>query len=224
MTSAQLELEQLTKAYGALLALDRVTFSVRSGARHAVIGPNGAGKSTLFGLVTGGIAATSGSLRFAGDDITRTSQVKRARLGIAQTFQHSSVFLPSTAFENVALPAQCALSRARSIWRSTSAYREVTERADECLAAVGLTHRRRTIAAELSHGERQQLEVAIALATKPRLLLLDEPTAGMSTADSARFIELILSLPGDITILIIEHDLKVVFALATTVTVLHLGE
>ena len=224
MSTSLLRLQDLSKAYGALVALDRVTISVQHGARHAVIGPNGAGKSTLFGLVTGALTPTKGTLHYDGEDITSVLQVRRARRGIAQTFQHSSVFLPSTAFENVAIAAQQALGRSMNVWRPTFFYRDVAERVEESLGAVGLTHRRHVLAAELSHGERQQLEVAIALAMRPRLLLLDEPTAGMSVADSMRFTELILSLPSDVTILIIEHDLKVVFALATEVSVLHLGQ
>jgi branched-chain amino acid transport system ATP-binding protein len=219
-----LELDGMTRHYGALRALDGVSFNVQPGARHAVIGPNGAGKSTLFKLVSGAIPATGGRMRFAGEDITRTSQVARARRGIAQTFQHSSVFLRVSAGENVALAAQRALGRCRNGWRSTKRYRDVSDRVDECLSMVGLDHRRDAVAHDLSHGERQQLEVAIALATKPTMLLLDEPTAGMSAGETLRFTKLIASLPTEITILVIEHDLKVVFALATEVSVLHLGE
>lgn len=223
MTRPLLELDGLSRTYGAVPALDDVSFSVGNGARHAVIGSNGAGKSTLFRLITGAGGDTSGVLRFAGTDITAMPQVKRARLGMAQTFQHSSVFLNVSAAENVALAAQRSLGRARNIWRSTTRYRDVAVRVDECLHAVGLADQREVIAHQLSHGERQQLEVAIALATKPRILLLDEPTAGMSRGETTRFTRLIASLPDDVTIMIIEHDLEVVFELATEVSVLHLG-
>lgn len=221
---ALLEVHDVSRIYGKIRACDEVSLAVQPGTCHAVIGANGAGKSTLFRVVTGATPASSGRLAFADADITATSQVKRARLGIAQTFQHASVFMRQTVADNVALSAQRSLGCCWNPWRKTSAYQQVTARVEEALTAAGLTHRWRATAAELSHGERQQLEVAIAIASAPRLLLLDEPTAGMSAAETARFTSLIASLLPAITIMIIEHDLKVVFALATEVTVLHLGK
>ncbi|MFB7176616.1 ABC transporter ATP-binding protein [Streptomyces sp. NPDC056257] len=208
-----LELRGVSKHFGSFRAVDDVGFTVRAGARHAVIGPNGAGKSTLFGLVSGTLAATTGSLLLDGRDVTRLPVHRRVGLGIAATFQHSSLFLPETVLENVLL---AALRRAGTRAAATARARTLLER-------VGLPTRHDVPAAELSHGERRQLEVAVALATEPRLLLLDEPAAGMSPAETERLTRLIAALPDDVTVLLVEHDLDMVFELADTVTVMHLG-
>lgn len=219
-----LSLRELTKRYGALTAVDAVTLDVRRGARHALIGPNGAGKSTLFNLVAGTLAATSGRVLFDGEDVTRRPAAWRARRGMGKTYQHSSLFLTMNPLENVALAAQrvagFGMAWHRSSVRERAAINGVARR---CVEDVGLADRTHIMAGALSHGERRQLEVAIALATDPRLLLLDEPAAGMSPAESERFIELVTGLPADITVLIIEHDLDLVFRLADRISVLHLG-
>lgn len=220
--SALLELRGVGRSFGALKAVDGVDLDVESGARHALIGPNGAGKSTLFRLISGELPVTSGTVVLAGKDVTRLSQVRRARHGLAQTMQHSSLFLTQTAAQNVALAAQ--RHRGTATWLLPRRQRAVDARVRELLDAVGLSQRAEVVVSALSHGERRQLEIAVALACEPRLLLMDEPAAGMSAAESARLTELVLALPRDITVLIVEHDLDVVFALAERVTVLHLGQ
>ncbi|MEV6953681.1 ABC transporter ATP-binding protein [Streptomyces sp. NPDC051183] len=226
-----LQLRQVSRHFGSFRALDEVDLTVRRGARHAVIGPNGAGKSTLFGLISGTLATTGGTILVDGKDVTRLPVDRRVGLGVAATFQHSSLFLRETVLENVLL-AVLRRARARAAagagaglggWRRVSARTESIEQARTLLARVGLPGRHDVLAAALSHGERRQLEVAVALATEPRLLLLDEPAAGMSPAEAARLTELVAALPADVTVLLIEHDLDMVFELADTVTVMHLG-
>jgi branched-chain amino acid transport system ATP-binding protein len=221
--TALLETVGLSRRYGSLVALDGVSLSVAAGARHAVIGPNGAGKSTLFALVTGSLRPSAGRVLFDGQDVTRRPDHARARAGMGKTFQHSSLFGSLPVLDNVAIATQRAAGRGMAMLRPAARHTAVTEQAMGQLELVGLAGRAAVPAAALSHGERRQLEVALALACSPRLLLLDEPTAGMSAADSARFAELVESLGAAVTVLIIEHDLDVVFRLATRVTVLHLG-
>ncbi|OZM76649.1 ABC transporter ATP-binding protein [Pseudonocardia sp. MH-G8] len=211
----------LRRSFGALAAVDGVDLTVAPGARHAVIGPNGAGKSTLFTLLTGTTRADAGVVELAGRDVTRLSEVARCRRGMSQTMQHASVFASLTAAETVLLAVQRhdggrtgLLPRRRPALRA---------RAEELLDEVGLAGRGDVLAPALSHGERKQLEVALALACRPSLLLLDEPAAGMSPAESARLVALLSALPREITVLFVEHDLDLVFALADAVTVLHLG-
>ena len=219
-----LSLSGVTKRYGALTAVDDVTLEVAKGARHALIGPNGAGKSTLFNLVAGTLPVTAGEVRFAGTDVTRRSAAWRARRGLGKTFQHSSLFLSMNPLENVALAAQRVAGKGMSLLASSARDRAgIDDVARQCVADVGLTDRSHIVTGALSHGERRQLEVAVALATRPKLLLLDEPAAGMSPAESNRFAELVQSLPEDLTVVIIEHDLDLVFRLADRVSVLHLG-
>lgn len=221
--TAVLELRGLGRTFGTLRAVSDVSLQVRAGARHAVIGPNGAGKSTLFGLVAGSLPASEGSVVFEGRDVTRLPEHRRVQAGIAKTFQHSSLFLSATLLENVLLALQQRDGRSRRVLRRATAHRDLVDRAHLHLADVGLADRREAVAGALSHGERRQLEVAVALATEPRLLLLDEPAAGMSAAETAQLTELVRSLPASVTVMLIEHDLDVVFGIADTVTVLHLG-
>jgi branched-chain amino acid transport system ATP-binding protein len=211
----------LRRSFGALAAVDGVDLTVAPGARHALIGPNGAGKSTLFTLVTGTVRAHAGTVELAGRDVTRLSEVARCRLGMSQTMQHASLFGSMTAAQTVLLAVQRhdggrtgLLPRRRPTLLS---------RAEELLAEVGLGPRADVPVPTLSHGERKQLEVALALACRPSLLLLDEPAAGMSPAESAGLVALLAALPREITVLFVEHDLDLVFALADAVTVLHLG-
>jgi branched-chain amino acid transport system ATP-binding protein len=218
-----LELEAVGRRYGELHAVDGVTLAVEAGSRHALIGPNGAGKSTLFHLISGTVKPSSGRIRFLGADVTRRAPHRRTRLGMGRTFQHSSLFDGMTARENVAVAAQRKLGHARSLVVATSRYRDVDERSDELLALVGLGALGGVEAGSLSYGHRRQLEVALALATEPRLLLLDEPTAGMSRDEAQRFLALIGALPESLTIMIVEHDMDVVFGLATQISVLDAG-
>ncbi len=220
--SALLELRGVGRSFGALKAVDGVDLDVSDGARHALIGPNGAGKSTLFRLISGEMPVTAGTVTLSGADVTRMSQVRRARRGLAQTMQHSSLFLTQTAAQNVALAAQ--RHRGTAAWLLPRRQGRVDARVGELLDAVGLSGRADVAVSALSHGERRQLEIALALACEPRLLLMDEPAAGMSPAESARLTELVRALPREITVVIVEHDLDVVFALAERVTVLHLGQ
>ncbi|MEU8204444.1 ABC transporter ATP-binding protein [Streptosporangium sp. NPDC049046] len=222
--TAALRLDGLTRAYGALRAVDGVTLTVRAGARHALIGPNGAGKSTMFKLLSGEVRPTDGRIRYFDDDITRYSQPRRVRMGIAQTYQHSSVFMSLTVAENVALAAQRVQGIGTVWWRGSARYADRAAATRECLTAVGLAERSGDLVSSLSHGERRQLELALALASKPRLLLLDEPTAGMSATESDAFVQLVKTLPDDLTVIVVEHDLDVVFSLATDISVLHHGK
>jgi branched-chain amino acid transport system ATP-binding protein len=213
----------VTRRFGRLAAVDDVTLSVQAGARHALIGPNGAGKSTFFNLLSGTLRPTSGRIEMRGEDVTRRSDAWRSRAGLAKTFQHSSLFLSLSVADNVAMAAQRLSGDGTRLFRRASRCPGVDDSVDRCLRQTGLTGRAYARVSDLSHGERRQLEVAVALATDPRLLLLDEPTAGMSAAESGAFAELVESLPHEVTVLLIEHDLDVVFRLATRISVLHLG-
>ncbi|WP_219417729.1 ABC transporter ATP-binding protein [Pseudonocardia nigra] len=221
MTVPLLSLSGVSRHFGALAAVDDVSLDIPAGARHALIGPNGAGKSTLFRLVTGAERVSAGTVALDGRDVTRRSEPQRARMGISQTRQHSSLFPTRTVEQNVLLAAQRRHGSPRSLLPRRQ--RAARDRVRELVADVGLEARLDTPAAALSHGEQRQLEVAVALACEPRLLLLDEPAAGMSPAESARLVALLQALPADVTLVIVEHDLDVVFALADAVTVLHLG-
>ncbi|WP_248963839.1 ABC transporter ATP-binding protein [Sphaerisporangium perillae] len=218
-----LELRGLTHAYGSLRAVDGVDLSVLPGERHALIGPNGAGKSTLFATVAGTLPATGGSVLFDGQDITALSESERARRGLLRTYQHSSLFLNCSVLDNVALAVQRVDRVAYRFDRAARRFGRTETRARRHLESVGLIGRAADDAAALSHGERRQLEVAMVLASQPSLVMFDEPTAGMSAAETERFADLVERLPDDLTLLIVEHDLDVVFRLADRVTVLHLG-
>ena len=215
-----IEVHELARTFGGVRALDGVTFSVRAGERRAVIGPNGAGKTTLFNLLTGELTPTAGAVRLGGEDLTRLTTWQRARRGLARMYQRNELFAPLSARENVALSVA---SRAGPYRLFGSPPASEYETADELLARVGLAGREGIAARVLSHGERRQLELAVALAQHPRVLLLDEPTAGMSPAETARITELIASLDRALTILIVEHDMDVVFRLADRISVLHEG-
>lgn len=219
--SAILRVSGLTKRYGSVTAVEDVDLKIAEGTRHAIIGPNGAGKSTLFAMVAGTLAPTAGRVWLDDDDVTSMRVHRRAQRGLVKTFQHSSVFDSMTVEENIALGAQRVHGGAgRPVGRTAARARAA---AHDILATVGLADRRAVMASQLSHGERRQLELGLAMSVSPRVLLLDEPTAGMSAAETARFVELISKLGDTTTILIIEHDLDVVFSLAAQVTVLHLG-
>jgi branched-chain amino acid transport system ATP-binding protein len=227
VTSPVLACAGVSRTFGALKAVDRVDLEVAPGARHALIGPNGAGKSTLFKLITGVLRPNAGTVSLEGRDVTRTSEVRRCRLGMSQTLQHSSLFASMTAAQTVALAVQrhgVDGSWAPRISVLPRRQPEVRARSEELLVDAGLEGRGGVLVPSLSHGERKQLEVALALACRPRLLLLDEPAAGMSPAESKRLVALLTGLPAEITVLFVEHDLDLVFELADAVTVLHLGQ
>lgn len=221
-TAAAIELQDVSRRYGQLAAVNGVSLSVEEGSRHALIGPNGAGKSTLFALVTGTVHVSSGQIKIFDTNVTRSSEHARARMGVGQTFQHSSVFGSMSVLHNVMLSASRRHGRPARMLPTRN--QKVIDTADSCLIQVGLQDRAGVRADSLSHGERRQLEVAIALALEPRIVLFDEPTAGMSANETENFVTLVEALPRELTVLMIEHDLDVVFSLADQVTVLHLGK
>jgi branched-chain amino acid transport system ATP-binding protein len=212
----------LVKSFGALRASDGIDLEVGEGETHAVIGPNGAGKTTFISQLAGSVRPDAGWIAFAGEDITRLSTASRARRGLARSFQITSVYLDFTALQNVAL-AVLARSGRLGFWRDARSDSSLLQPAAEILREIGLAERAHVLAANLSHGEQRQLEVAMALATRPRLLLLDEPMAGMGTEESARMIALLTSLKQRHTIVLVEHDMDAVFKLADRISVLVYG-
>jgi len=223
VTEPLLRIERLTRRFGGVLAADTITLDIAREEVHAVIGPNGAGKTTLIGLVAGEIAPQEGSVRFDGGDITRLPAHRRSRLGLARSFQITSLFRDFTALDNVALAVQAHRDHSFRFWRDARNEDELRKPALEALARVGLAERAGVRVERLSHGEHRQLEIAMALATQPRLLLLDEPMAGMGPEESAQMVRLLQGLKGRMTILLIEHDMEAVFALADRLTVLVYG-
>src|SRR5207249_11489993 len=219
-TTSMIEVRELRRAFGGVVALDGVTLTLALGERRAVIGPNGAGKTTLINTLAGETAPTGGTIRLAGRDITRLRSWQRARLGLAHVYQRTELFASLSARDNVGL-AIAALRGPYRVFRA--APRAEYSEGEAVLESVGLAGREGVAARELSHGERRQLELAVTLAQRPRVLLLDEPTAGMSPLETARITELIAGLDRALTILIVEHDMDVVFRLADRVTVLHEG-
>jgi branched-chain amino acid transport system ATP-binding protein len=218
-----LEVKGLVKTFGALRATDGIDFDVREGETHAVIGPNGAGKTTFISQLAGNLLPDAGSVRFAGEDITRLPAHRRARKGLARSFQITSVFPDFTALHNVALAVQAHSGR-NGFWRPARSDRSLLDPARRLLEDVGLAARADVPAVSMSHGEHRQLEVAMALATQPRLLLLDEPMAGMGIEESQRMIELLQRLKQTKTIILVEHDMDAVFRLADRISVLVYGK
>jgi branched-chain amino acid transport system ATP-binding protein len=223
MTEPLLQIEGLTKRFGGVVASDDVTLSIPQGELHAIIGPNGAGKTTLIGQLTGELSSQSGRIRFGGEDITELPTWQRSLRGLARSFQITSLFLDFTALDNVALAVQAHAGHSFHFWQDARREAELREPARAALARVGLGSRGDALVANMSHGEHRQLEIAMALATKPRMLLLDEPMAGMGVEESARMVKLLRELKQDLTILLIEHDMDAVFALADRISVLVYG-
>jgi len=218
-----LEVRSLTKTFGALRACDGIDFDVKEGETHAVIGPNGAGKTTFISQLAGNLLPDAGTVRFAGEDITRLPAPRRARKGLARSFQITSVYPEFSALDNVALAVQANSGHSFRFWRRARGDASLTTPAERVLDEVGLSARKNTLAANLSHGEQRQLEVAMALATEPRLLLLDEPMAGMGIEESQRMIALLSRLKQKKTIILVEHDMDAVFRLADRISVLVYG-
>jgi branched-chain amino acid transport system ATP-binding protein len=218
-----LRIEGLGKRFGGVIATDDLTLDVMAAELHAIIGPNGAGKTTLIGQLAGEIEPDAGHILFAGQDITRLAVPRRSALGLARSFQITSLFPEFTALDNVALAVQAHAGHSFRFWQPARRAAELREPARAALARVGLDARADTLVSRLSHGEHRQLELAMALATKPRLLLLDEPMAGLGPEESARMVELMRELKQEVTILLIEHDMEAVFALADRITVLVYG-
>ena len=220
MRGALLEVEGLSKRFRGVTASDNVQFDVREGELHAIIGPNGAGKTTLINQLAGEVLPDSGCIKFAGRDITVLPTYRRSALGLARSFQITSLFLDFTALDNVALAVQAHAGHSFRFWHNARRDRQLREPALAALKRVGLEGRRDILVSRLSHGEQRQLELAMALATEPRLLLLDEPMAGLGPKESHHMVALLRELKGALTILLIEHDMETVFSLAHRITVL----
>jgi branched-chain amino acid transport system ATP-binding protein len=223
MADALLQIEGLSKRFGGIVASDDLSLDIREGELHAIIGPNGAGKTTLIGQLAGEVTPDTGRIRFAGRDITRLAAYRRSALGLARSFQITSLFPEFTALDNVALAVQAHAGHSFRFWRAARDEPELREPALAALARVGLTDRADAIARTLSHGEHRGIEIAMALASRPKMLLLDEPMAGMGPEGSARMLTMLRELKKELTILLVEHDMETVFALADRITVLVYG-
>ncbi|HYM31033.1 MAG TPA: ABC transporter ATP-binding protein [Candidatus Cybelea sp.] len=223
MPEALLQVDGLVKRFGGIVASDSIALDVFGREIHAIIGPNGAGKTTLIGQLTGELTPNAGRIRFLGRDVTRTAVYRRSWLGLARSFQVTSIFRDLSALDNVALAVQAHSGHSFRLWRNARSDPALYEPAQRALQRVGLGERGHLQAVRLSHGEQRQLEIAMALATGPRVLLLDEPMAGMGPEESARLVDLLLALKQDLGILLIEHDMAAVFALADRITVLVYG-
>jgi branched-chain amino acid transport system ATP-binding protein len=223
MGDVLLEVRGLVKSFGGLIATSRVDLKVLDGETHAIIGPNGAGKTTLIAQLAGDLRPDAGTIAFAGRDVTALAAPARARLGLARSFQITSVFRDFTALDNVALAVQAHAGHSFRFWRPARDDAALRAPARAMLDAVGLGARAGVLAANLAHGEQRQLEIAMVLATRPRLLLLDEPMAGMGPEESLRMIAFLRTLKGAQTILLVEHDMDAVFALADRISVMVYG-
>jgi len=222
--AAALSLTGLSKEFGGLRAVDGVSLTVGAGERRAIIGPNGAGKTTLFSLISGETRPSGGHIVLFGRDVTRAAPHRRASLGLARTYQITNLFPRLTALENCLLAVQALTPAKFHLHRGMHRYPAFHDRARQVLDAVGLADREAEVVRNLSHGEQRQLEIALALAGEPKLLLLDEPTAGLSPAESHAMTALLKELDPAITLLVIEHDMDVAFALTERITVLHYGK
>jgi branched-chain amino acid transport system ATP-binding protein len=223
MTEPLLDVHRLTKSFGGVVANSDISLSVTPGEIHALIGPNGAGKTTLISQIAGQLFPSSGSIKFGGRDITTLQPHQRASLGLARSFQITSIFPSFTVFENVALAAQARCGHSFRFWRAARTESEINDLARAALQQVGLEAQAATIAADMSHGEHRQLEIGMALASGPKLLLMDEPTAGMGPTESQQLVSLLRAIRARYTILLVEHDMDVVFSLADRITVLDNG-
>ena len=219
-----LQAEAITHAFGSLVVTDAVTLELAPGERHGLIGPNGAGKTTLFNIIAGEIIPDSGSVRLAAADVTRHTPDRRARLGLARSFQRNNLFTDLTVRENLSIACAIAHRVSHVAWRAFARHREVHESAEARAVALGLGDVLDTEARHLSYGTQRQLEIALALALEPSILLLDEPTAGMSPEETAAMQAMIAALPSSLTLLVIEHDMEVLFGLADHITVLDYGK
>ena|SRR5438105_1586244 len=224
MSEALLAASELTKRFGGLAAVNGVSLELHQGRIHAVIGPNGAGKSTLTNVLSGDLPPTSGRVMLAGQDISSWSPERIARAGLGRSYQKTNIFLPFTVGENVRLAAQSRKPHAARWLNLATGFRETNERAERALELAGLTARRNAVAGAISHGEQRQLEIAMTLATGPRVLLLDEPLAGMGTMEAERMVQLLLKIKPDHAMMLVEHDMDAVFALADRLTVMVNGQ
>jgi branched-chain amino acid transport system ATP-binding protein len=218
-----LRVERLVRRFGGIVATDNVSLDVARGELHAIIGPNGAGKTTLISQLTGQLLPHSGAIYLAGRDITRIPAWRRSALGLARSFQITSLLLDFTAADNVALAAQAHDGHSFHFWGNARKVSHLRNTAQAALDRVGLGHRADVVVSRLSHGEQRELELAVALATKPQLLLLDEPMAGLGITESARMVKLLQELRREVSIVLVEHDMDAVFALADRISVLVYG-
>ncbi|MBC7603768.1 MAG: ABC transporter ATP-binding protein [Ramlibacter sp.] len=224
MSDALLVASGLTKRFGGLAAVNDVSLEVAQGQIHAVIGPNGAGKSTLTNLLSGDLPLTSGRITLAGQDVTGWSPEKMSRAGLGRSYQKTNIFQPFTVWENIRLAAQSREPHVASWLKLASSFASINERATQAIEMAGLSARRDAIAGTISHGEQRQLEIAMTLATRPRVLLLDEPLAGMGVAEAERMVQLLLKIKAGHAIMLVEHDMDAVFALADRLTVMVNGQ
>jgi branched-chain amino acid transport system ATP-binding protein len=219
-----LETRQLCKSFGALTVADSIDFALEAGARHALIGPNGAGKTTFVNMLSGAIQPSSGRILLAGEEITRTSQAARVRKGLGRTFQITTLFRSLPVLDNVALAIAEREGVARRMWRPATRYSQIKEECMSLLATLGIAEDAATPAQDLPYGRQRLVEIAIALALKPKVLLLDEPAAGVPSHDSQLILRQLENLSSDIAVLIIEHDMDLVFRFASRITVLVQGQ
>ena len=219
-----LSARNLTKRFGGLAAVNQVSVDLWLGRIHAVIGPNGAGKSTLTNLLSGDLVPTSGSVTLGDADITGWKPERISRQGLGRSYQKTNIFLPFSVWENVRLAAQSRSPHATKWLRRATGFADTNSRAERALELAGLQDRRNAIAGTISHGEQRQLEIAMTLATEPRVLLLDEPLAGMGTAEAERMVALLQRIKPDHAIMLVEHDMDAVFALADRLTVMVNGQ
>ena len=218
-----LDIQALSKNFGGLQAIRNISLKIEEGERRVIIGPNGAGKTTLFHLISGFLPPSSGHVHLFGRDVTNLQAHQRAALGMARTFQVTNLFQKLTLFENILLGVQ-AIQRARfCFYRPLRSFPKIIRETEHLLKEWNLWEKKDVLIKNLSHGEQRQIEVIMALATKPRLLLLDEPTAGLSPAETASVTSIIKDLPREITTILIEHDMDVAFEIAEKVTVLYFG-
>ena len=223
MAEPLLRVEKLVRRFGGIVATDHVSLDVQQGELHAIIGPNGAGKTTLISQLTGQLLPHGGSIQLAGRDITRVPAYRRSALGLARSFQITSLLLDFTAADNVALAAQAHDGHSFHFWGNARKIAHLRNAAQAALDRVGLGPRADVLVARLSHGEQRELELAVALATRPQLLLLDEPMAGLGVTESARMVKLLQELRREVSIVLVEHDMDAVFALADRISVLVYG-
>ena len=215
-----LSLRSLSKRFGGVIAVDRVDLEVAAGEVHALIGPNGAGKTTLIHQISGSLPSDSGSMRFLDADITRISLHQRVRIGLARSYQITSIFRSFRVIDNLALAVQARNGTSFSFWKPVAAESAIFDEAASVLEEIGLNEKKSSLASTLSHGEQRALEVGLALATRPKLLLLDEPMAGMGPEESQRMIALIQRVRSRVTVLLVEHDMDAVFRLADRISVM----
>lgn len=221
---AALRIEGLSKHFGGVAAVDNVSFSVSVGERLVIIGPNGAGKTTLFNLVNGQLAPTSGRVYFFGRDVTNLSTHSRSKIGMARAFQIISLMMELTVLDNTLLTLHGTGPHVFKTWRPVMGYKEVREKVRETLEALDLWDRREVLVKNLSHGEQRRLEIGLGLALRPKLLLLDEPSAGLTKEEGVEVISVIKTLSSDITVLVVDHDMEMVFGVAERIIVLHYGQ